>query len=67
MNYLYTAAEENRLVDAAVAEARRLRGLAAAEFWSSAARWVGRHTHGLVPRVGANAAARPQAKWSKEA
>jgi hypothetical protein len=40
MIYLYTAAEENRLADAAMAEARRLRGLAAAEFWSATARWV---------------------------
>lgn len=62
MNYLYTAAEEKRLADAAVAEARRLRALAVAEFWSAVARWVGRLTHSLSHRAWRGAAARPQAK-----
>jgi hypothetical protein len=66
MNYLYTAAEENRLADAAVAEARRLRALAAAEFWSAVGRWVCsatvRLTHAMVRAPRACAAAHPQAK-----
>ena len=57
MNYLYTSAEENRLADAAMVEARRLRALAAAEFWSAVGRWASRLTRGL-----AHHAPRPQAK-----
>jgi hypothetical protein len=52
MNSAYTASEENRLTAAALAEARRLRALAPAEFWLAAARWAcrttGRLTRGLV-------------------
>lgn len=66
MNSLYAAAEENRLAAAALAEARRLRTLAPAEFWSAASRWAcrvaGQLTRGLVGCVRTDAAARPQAK-----
>jgi hypothetical protein len=62
MNYLYTAAEENRLATAAETEARRLRALAAAGFWSAIVNWAcsvaGRPAH----RTQVEAAARPQAK-----
>jgi hypothetical protein len=67
MNYLYTAAEENRLATAAETEARRLRGLAAAEFWSAIASWARCAAGRLAHRTRAEAAALPQAKWSKEA
>ena len=60
MNYLYTAAEENRLASAAMAEARRLRALAPGEFWSAIAGWActvaARLVRGLLHRT------RPQAK-----
>jgi len=66
MNTLYTAAEENRLAAAAMAEARRLRALAPAEFWSAASRWAckaaGQLTRGLVGCVRTDGVARPQAK-----
>jgi hypothetical protein len=62
MNYLYTAAEENRLATAAETEARRLRGLAAAEFWSTIAGWVSSAARRLAHRVGPGAVTRPQAK-----
>jgi hypothetical protein len=57
MNSLYTATEENRLAAAAMAEARHLRALAPAEFWSTVGRWVVRLTRGL-----AHHAPRAQAK-----
>lgn len=57
MNPLYTAAEENRLAAAAMAEARYLRALAPAAFWSAVGRWAARFTRGLVHH-----APRPQAK-----
>ena len=44
MNPLYTFAEESRLTAAAIAEARHLRALAPAVFWSAAGRWVGRRS-----------------------
>lgn len=66
MNPIYTAAEENRLAADAMAEARHLRGLAPAEFWSAVGQWAcrmtDRLTRGLVPRGQTDAAARPQAK-----
>ncbi|EJL80451.1 hypothetical protein PMI15_03842 [Polaromonas sp. CF318] len=58
MNSLYTASEEKRLTAAAIAEARRLRALAPAEFWSV----LGRLTRGLVHPLRPGAAVRPQAK-----
>jgi|GEM_PF-2079577 len=58
MNSLYTAAEENRLAAAAMAEARRLRALAPARFWSV----LGRLTRGLVHPARPGAAVHPQAK-----
>ena len=51
MNYLYTAAEENRLASAAETEARRLRALAAAEFWSTMVSWARGVARGLAHRV----------------
>ena len=66
MNSRYTAIEERRLAAAAMAEARHLRALAPAAFWSAAGRWAcrvtERLTHGLIPCVQTDAAARPQAK-----
>lgn len=66
MNSLYTAAEEHRLTAAAMAEARRLRALAPAAFWSAAGRWVcwatERLTRGLVRCVQADVVVQPQAK-----
>lgn len=62
MNYLYTSAEENRLATAAETEARRLRALAAAEFWSAIASWTCSAIGRLARRTRAEAAARPQAK-----
>ena len=62
MNYLYTAAEENRLATAAETEARRLRGLAADEFWSAIASWARSAVSRLARRTRSEAAARPQAK-----
>lgn len=60
MNSLYTAAEENRLASAAMAEARRLRALAPSKFWSAIAGWAcsaaGRLVGGLLHRT------HPQAK-----
>ena len=57
MNAIYTASEERRLAAAAVAQARHLRALAPAEFWSAVGRWATRLTRGLVHH-----APRPQAK-----
>jgi len=62
MNSAYTASEENRLVSAAMAEARHLRAQAPAQFWSAAGRWAGRLVRGLAHRGQPGAAARPQAK-----
>jgi hypothetical protein len=62
MNPLYTFTEESRLTAAAMAEARHLRALAPAAFWSAARRWAGRLAHGLAHRAREDAAARPQAK-----
>lgn len=62
MNLLYTPTEENRLTAAAMAEARHLRALAPAAFWSAARRWVGRLAHGLARRGHVDAAVRLQAK-----
>jgi len=66
MNPAYTVSEENRLAAAAMAEARRLRALAPAEFWSAAGRWACRAagwlTRGLVGCVRTDGATRPQAK-----
>jgi len=62
MNPVYTASEERRLAAAAMAEARHLRALAPAEFWSAVGRWAARFMRGL-----GHHAPRPQAKWSKEA
>ncbi len=62
MNYLYTAAEENRLATAAETEARRLRALAAAEFWSAMASWACSAAGRLAHRARTQAAALPQAK-----
>jgi hypothetical protein len=66
MNSLYTAFEENRLAAAAMAEARHLRALAPAEFWSAVGRWAGsaagRLTRSLVRQGRSGAAVRPQAK-----
>jgi len=58
MNSLYTAAEEKRLTAAAIAEARHLRAVAPAQFWSA----LGRLTRGLVHPGRPGAATRPQAK-----
>jgi hypothetical protein len=57
MNSLYTAAEENRLATAAMAEARRLRALAPGEFWSAIVSWACSAAGRLV-----RGPARPQAK-----
>ena len=62
MNYLYTAAEENRLATAAETEARRLRALAAAEFWSAVAGWACNAARRIAHRIRAEAAERRQAK-----
>ena len=62
MNYLYTSAEENRLATAAETEARRLRALAAAEFWSAIAHWARSAARRLARRTRTEAAARLQAK-----
>jgi hypothetical protein len=58
MNSVYTASEETRLAAAAMAEARHLRALAPAEFWSAA----GRLMRSLVRHGRSGAAVRPQAK-----
>lgn len=57
MNPIYTASEERRLAAAAVAQARHLRALAPAAFWSAVGRWAARLTRGLAQH-----APRPQAK-----
>jgi hypothetical protein len=62
MNYLYTSAEENRLATAAETEARRLRALAAAEFWSALVSWARSAARRLAHRAGPGAVAYPQAK-----
>lgn len=58
MNSAYTASEENRLAAAAMAEARHLRALAPAQFWSV----LGRLARGLVHAARPGAGIRPQAK-----
>ena len=58
MNSLYTAAEEQRLTAAAMAEASHLRALAPAQFWSV----LGRLVRGLVHPVRPGAAVHPQTK-----
>lgn len=66
MNSTYTASEENRLAAAAMAQARHLRALAPAQFWSSVGRWAsstaGRLARSLMHRGRPGAATRPQAK-----
>lgn len=66
MNSVYTASEENRLAAAALAEARHLRALAPAAFWSALGRWAGsaagRLTRSLAHHGRPGAAVRPQAK-----
>jgi len=66
MNSIYTASEENRLAAAAMAEARHLRALAPAEFWSAVGRWAasatGRLARGRMHRRRSGGAARTQAK-----
>jgi hypothetical protein len=62
MNYLYTSAEENRLATAAETEARRLRALAAAEFWSAIVSWAYSAAGRFAHRARAEAAALPHAK-----
>lgn len=66
MNSVYIASEENRLTAAAMAEARHLRALAPAQFWSTLGRWAGsaagRLTRSRAHQGRSSAAVRPQAK-----
>jgi len=66
MNSTYTASEENRLATAAMAEARHLRSLAPAQFWSAVGRWAGsmagRLARSMVHPGRPGATARRQAK-----